>query len=98
MGNLERKLWDDPTAATQADLSRPFTNVLPELDTPVSVRLAETNLPATEVAGLQPGNVLRLAHRVDEPAIVEVGDAPVLRGHVGHRGKRFVVQIVDWNS
>ena len=99
MGNLERKLWDDPAqGASQTDTSRPFTGVVPELTTPVSVRLSESLMPATDLASLQPGTVLRLAHRVDEPAIVEVGDAPVLRGHVGHRGRRFVVQIVDWKS
>ena len=99
MGNLERKLWDDPASgASQTDTSRPFTGVLPELDAPLTVRLADSKMPAAELAALQPGNVLRLSHRVDEPAIVEVGNAPVLRGHVGHRGRRFVVQIVDWNS
>ncbi len=99
MGNLERKLWDDPTqGASQADTSRPFTGVVPELTTPVSVRLTDSLMPAADLVSLQPGSILRLAHRVDEPAIVEVGDAPVLRGHVGHRGRRFVVQIVDWKS
>lgn len=99
MGNLERKLWDDPAAgASQADTSRPFTGVVPELDAPVTVRLSDSKMPAADLAALQPGSVLRLSHRVDEPAIVEVGNAPVLRGHVGHRGRRFVVQIVDWNS
>lgn len=99
MGNLERKLWDEPTGgASQTDTSRPFTTVVPELTTPVTVRLSDSCIPATELAALQPGNVLRLDHRVDEPAIVDVGDAPIMRGHVGQRGRRFVVQIVDWNS
>jgi flagellar motor switch protein FliM len=98
MGNLERKLWADPTMRSQTDTSRPFAGVVPDLATPITVRLSDAMMPAEEIASLQPGNVLRLTHRVDEPAIVEVGDAPVMRGHVGQRGRRFVVQIVDWNQ
>ena len=72
MGNLERKLWADPTMRPQTDTSRPFTGVVPELTTPITVRLSDAMMPAEEIAALEPGNVLRLTHRVDEPAIVEV--------------------------
>jgi flagellar motor switch protein FliM len=99
MGSMEQKLWGEPGSSNSPeDESRPFGDLLPDLDTPLSVRLKPSPVPACELAALQPGNVVRLNHKVHEPAIVEVGDAAVLRGHLGQQGRRFVVQIVDWQS
>ncbi len=94
MGDLERKMWNEH--GKTADTTQPFTEVVPELHTDLRVKLRDSEVPATELADLAPGKVLRLSHRIDEPAIIEVGDAPVLLGHLGHRGRRYVVQIVDW--
>jgi flagellar motor switch protein FliM len=99
MGSLERKLWGEPGSSTSPeDESHPFGDLLADLDTSLSVRLKPSAVPAFELAALQPGDVVRLNHKVHDPAIIEVGEAAVLRGHLGQQGRRFVVQIVDWKS
>jgi flagellar motor switch protein FliM len=58
------------------------------------VRLGGTPLPASVLAGLQPGDVLRLDHPVAQPAELVCDGQEVGLAHLGRRGRRLAVQIV----
>lgn len=64
----------------------------------LAVRLNDTDIPAGQLAGLQVGDVLRLDHRVDEPARGVAGSVDVLSGHIGRRGSRRAIQVSGWNA
>lgn len=61
----------------------------------VRVRLGGSTLDATTLAGLRPGDVLRLDHPVDRPAELVVDERHLGTAHLGKRGRRLAVQIVD---
>lgn len=67
------------------------------LDAPVElcVRLGSSPMPASAVAGLAPGDVLRLDHQADHPAELVLDDRRVGTAHLGRRGRRVAVQIID---
>lgn len=71
---------------------------LAEALVPVSVRLSPTAVPTRELVALEPGDVLRTSHRVDEPVRVLVGGVDALSGYLGRRGRRLGVRIVGWNE
>ena len=43
----------------------------------------------------QPGDVIVLDHRVGQPAVVSVGGAGLLTGHLGRRGARLAVAVSE---
>jgi flagellar motor switch protein FliM len=53
---------------------------------------------ARDVAVLEPGDVLRLDHRIDEPAIGLVDGVELFDGFVGRHGKRLGVRFTRWRS
>jgi flagellar motor switch protein FliM len=59
------------------------------------VRLGDSPLPASVLAGLQPGDVLRLDHPVGRPARLVCDDHDLGSAHLGRRGRRLAVQIVE---
>lgn len=69
-------------------------------DVPValSVQLNPSRVPLADLTQLQPGDVLRLDHRVDDPARGVVGDDDVLVGHLGRRGRRLAIQVKEWRG
>ena len=77
---------------------QPLAELLPDVEVPLRIRLNDSTIPARDIVGMRPGDVLRLEHRVDEPAIAEVGDHPVGRGRIGRRGRRLAIQIADWST
>lgn len=62
----------------------------------LSVALAESTLPATALAALREGDVLRLDHRVDRPVRLLLDRRLLPLGHAGRRGRRLAVQIAGW--
>lgn len=62
----------------------------------VRVRLAESSLPARSLAALAVGDVIRLDHRIGQPACGEVGGIAVFDGHIGRRGQRLALQVAHW--
>lgn len=66
-------------------------------EVPVDVRVAldDVAVPARDLAALRVGDVLRLDHRVDHPVRGIVEGREVLSAHLGRRGRRLGVQIID---
>ena len=88
-GNVE----EDPErgrASVQA-----ITAAVLEADLDVRVRLGGSTLPATALAGLVEGDVLRLDHAVTAPAELICDGRPVGTAHLGRRGRRLAVQILQ---
>ncbi len=55
--------------------------------------LGNTTVGASELAGIQEGDVLPLDTRVDEPLRVIVGNVERFAGYPGTRGKKLAVQV-----
>jgi flagellar motor switch protein FliM len=60
----------------------------------VCVRLGDNTIDAAALAGLAPGDVLRLDHPVDRPAELVCDERPIGTAHLGKRGRRLAVQVV----
>ncbi len=88
----------DEVATPDVGTGQPLREHLPDVALPVSVRLRPAPVPAGDLAVLRPGDVIRLTHRVDEPAVALVGDAEIMRARIGRRGARLAVQIADWEA
>ncbi len=61
----------------------------------LQVTLDETAVPAVDLAALQVGDVLRLDHRVDRPVRGHVEGRQVLTAHLGRRGRRLGIQVLE---
>ena len=100
MSQLEAHVWRS-NAADQVDgedRQRPLRALIPDVEVPLSVQLRASSVPAVDVAQLRSGDVIRLEHRVDEPAVGVIGDRPVLTGRIGRQGRRLAVQIAQWGD
>ncbi len=90
----ERSLRDDDAArAAGAQLLRDH---LPGVAVDVVVQLQPSAVPALDIAALRPGDVLRLDHRVGEPALALVDGEGVLEGQLGRLGRRLALQVSGW--
>jgi flagellar motor switch protein FliM len=67
---------------------------LQEVPVDLRIALADTPVPAGDLARLRVGDVLRLDHRVDRPVRGIVEDQEVLSAHLGRRGRRLGVQVI----
>ncbi|QBI21246.1 hypothetical protein ER308_17830 [Egibacter rhizosphaerae] len=81
----------DPAASRALLLGR-----LDDVDVDLSVRLTDSMVPAGDLERLAVGDVLRLDHRLGQPARGLAGDAEVLLGHLGKRGRRLAFQVSEW--
>lgn len=100
MDKLQLHAWHSPGdrhSDNELEPPRPFRKLLPEVPVPVTVRLKDSDVPAFDLAMLRPGDVLRLEHRVDEPAMVNIGDEHVLSGRIGRSGRRLAFQVASWD-
>ncbi len=100
MERLERQVWtEDRPSLTSADPNgiQPLIAHLPDVDVPITVRFRVSEVPAIDIATLRPGDVLRLDHRVGEPAIGTVEGREVLEGNIGRVGRRLALQLTDWS-
>jgi flagellar motor switch protein FliM len=66
-----------------------------QLQVQLEAHLHSTTMSAGAVAGLAPGDVLVLDHRITQPATVSVAGTPVLRGHLGRRGSRLAISVSE---
>ncbi|MEM9035322.1 MAG: flagellar motor switch protein FliM [Actinomycetota bacterium] len=100
MSNLENHVWRSHGGdqGDEADRPRPLLEILPDVEVPVTVQLRTSPVPAVDIAQLRPGDVIRLEHRVDEPAVGVIGDRAVLSGRIGRRGRRLAIQIADFGG
>ena len=68
---------------------------LREMGVDLRIALDETTVPARDLAALAVGDVLRLDHRLDQPVRGRVEGREVLAGHLGRRGRRLAVQVLQ---
>lgn len=94
---LERRVLIEG-AAVADDEEPPLASVVPDLEVPMSIRLRTSQVPTAQLAALQPGDVIRLEHRIDEPARGEVGGHHIVAARLGRRGRRLAVQIAGWST
>ena len=96
LGRLERRVRIEGVTAPD-DVAPPLAEVVPDLDVPLAIRLRTSQVPTAQLAVLQPGDVIRLDHRADEPALGEIGGRRLVSARLGRRGRRLAVQIVGWS-
>ncbi|MFP4311436.1 MAG: flagellar motor switch protein FliM [Nitriliruptoraceae bacterium] len=80
----DRDLYSSPLAETVLDAALN-----------VRVRLGGSGLPASVLAALQPGDVLRLDHPVDRPADLIVDERHLGTAYLGKRGRKLAVQVAE---
>ncbi|MEX1004691.1 MAG: FliM/FliN family flagellar motor switch protein [Acidimicrobiia bacterium] len=97
---LGRHAWDheQPSQSDSDPLTARIEEQLSATDVTASVHLRPAAVEAASIAALQPGDVLRLDHRVGEPALVSVAGMPLLECRLGRRGSRRAVQISSWRN
>jgi flagellar motor switch protein FliN/FliY len=78
-----------------ASLAGPLARVAAALQVPVTVRVGETELALSEVAGLAPGSVVELNRRVGEAVDVLVAGVLVARGELVSVEGRLGVRITE---
>lgn len=73
-------------------------SALPDIPLPLSVRLRESAIGASELASLEVGDVVRLDHKVNEPVIGAIAGMELLEGRFGRKGKNVAVEISNWRN
>jgi flagellar motor switch protein FliM len=71
---------------------------LPDISMPMAIRLRETAVSAAEIAQLQPGDVLRFDHKVDEGVLGVVAGLELVEGRIGRKGKNMALQVTNWRT
>lgn len=99
LGQLASSLWLDPALpAASGTAGAPLRDKVPAVPLRLAVQADSIRVPAREMAALQPGHVLQLDHRADEPLRGVVGGVDVVAGHIGRRGRRLAFQIHGWRA
>lgn len=93
---IEARRGGDEHQAGNSQAHAVVAAALADVGLALSLQLNTSPIPASDVAGLQVGDVLRLDHRVDAPARGVVGGEDVLLAHLGRRGQRLAVQVREW--
>lgn len=90
---------DAKPAADSSELDRAaMAGTFPHLAVPVAVRLRSSAIHASDLAGLQPGDVLRFDHKVDEPVLGFVGGKGLVEGRLGRKGSMAALEITKWRT
>lgn len=63
---------------------------------PLSARLNTTRIALSEIAHLQPGDVIVLDHDVDDPVLVSAGGVDVLEAAFGRQKDALALSITGW--
>lgn len=98
---LGRAGWGDRSELSESadgESSAPLQSHVEDLVVDMTVTLKPSSLPAEDLAGMACGDVLRLDHRSDEPALVRLGDTEVMEARAGRRGRRRAIQILRWSQ
>ena len=96
VGELLRQ--QEPDEEEVPDTPGPLVGVLPAVEVPVSVRLNPVTLPAADLVSLEPGDVIRLSHRIDEPVVGMVDDRPMAEGRIGRSGSQVAFEFTSWRA
>jgi flagellar motor switch protein FliM len=91
---------EEPKQGAAADDRERFAleGAVPHLSVPVTVRLRSSSINASDLAGLQPGDVLRFDHKVDEPVLGVVGGKSLVEGRLGRKGSVAALEVTKWRT
>jgi flagellar motor switch protein FliM len=87
-----------PRALGAGEPATPLASTLPEIALPISIRLRETAVRASEIAQLQPGDVLRFDHKVGDGVLGVVAGLELVEGRIGRKGKNMALQVTNWRT
>lgn len=92
----------DPGAGQEPPVELPFaagmSSQLSHVDVDLSVHLKPSPIPAGDIVGLRIGDVLRLDHKTDEPALGAVRGVDLFSGSVGTRGGHLGFRVTSWRN
>lgn len=98
-GNLARQLAGPPGGASAQSV--PCAELVPLQDAVdgwrvrLSVRLREGDVDLGSLASLSLGDVVPFPHELDEPLLVSLSGAPVLRAHLGRSGGNRAAELTS---
>ncbi|HEX5054020.1 MAG TPA: FliM/FliN family flagellar motor switch protein [Planctomycetota bacterium] len=72
-----------------------LSNTVREVPVEMAVQLGSSSIRLRQLLDLQPGDVVPLAARLGQPAIVPVMGKPKFTAHVGRIGNRFGIRVAD---
>jgi flagellar motor switch protein FliM len=92
----------DPGAPPEPAVELPFaagmSSQLAHVGVDLSVHLKPSPVPAGDIVGLRVGDVLRLDHKTDEPALGAVRGVDLFSGSVGTRGGHLGFRVTSWRN
>jgi len=71
---------------------------LAQMGVELCVHLRPSRIPAGDLVGLKPGDVLRLDHTTDEPALGAVRGIDLFTGSIGTRGRHLGFRVTSWRN
>lgn len=87
-----------PAGRADADGGAAVVEALAAVPVPVSVRFAPLSMRASELDGLEVGDVIRLEQPSAATVVAEVGGHPLFRGRPGRQGRRLAVEVVEMDK
>jgi flagellar motor switch protein FliM len=92
----------DPGAGPEPLVDLPFpagiSSQLGHVGVDLSVHLKPSPVPAGDIVGLRVGDVIRLDHKTDEPALGAVRGVDLFSGSVGTRGGHLGFRVTSWRN
>lgn len=92
---LERFCRDSITRLEPGAMKKALAKNVNDMPIDLAVQLGHANIRLRQLLTLQPGDVVPLATRLGQPAVVPVMGKPKFTGHVGRIGNRFGIQVAD---
>ena len=86
---------DIVAAGSDPDPDPALVSALHRVPLPLTVRFGSVRLPGADLEQLAIGDVVRLAHPVDEPLVAEVDGRPVFLARPGRRGRALAIEIAE---
>lgn len=86
---------DIRTTGADPDPDPELVSALHAVPLPLTVRFGAVRLPGADLEQLAVGDVVRLAHPVEEPLVAEVDGQPLFLARPGRRGRRLAVEIAE---
>ena len=83
------------TTPVPAPVRTRYEETLRTMDVELRAELGRTRLSVREIAALEPGDVIPLQRRTDEPVRVAIGDRETLTAAAGTAGKQYALRVLD---
>ncbi|MFT5268802.1 MAG: flagellar motor switch protein FliM [Acidimicrobiales bacterium] len=92
---LERFSRDSVSQLEPGAMRHKMGETVSKMEVDLSVHLGDSRIRLGQLLKLQPGDVIPLATRFGQPAIVPVMGKPKFTAHIGRIGNRMGVQVAD---